>query len=188
MASIETNSKIDLISKALVLCGETPLNTLSDDRYGATVGSNLFEILYENELQSNRWRFATKKKALSRLVATPLNQWAYKYQLPSDMLLPIGMYPVDLDYEIYEDELYTDRSSVELDYMFKPEVTSCPAYFTTMMVYALARDMIKPITESDQAHELMQKKYEMQRNRALYADAQGRPAKDAFHSPFTAVR
>lgn len=99
MASIETNSKIDLISKALVLCGETPLNTLSDDRYGATVGSNLFEILYENELQSNRWRFATKKKALSRLVATPLNQWAYKYQLPSDMLLPIGMYPVDLDYQ-----------------------------------------------------------------------------------------
>lgn len=73
--SIETNTKIGLISKALILCGEKPLQSLSDDRYGATVGANLFELIYENELQSNRWRFACTKRALNRLVDVPLNQW-----------------------------------------------------------------------------------------------------------------
>lgn len=186
--AIETNSKIDLISKALILCGEKPLNSLSDERYGATVGSNLFEMLYENELQSNRWRFAMTKTSLSKLVAVPLNQWKNAFQLPPDMLLPIGIFPVDLNYEIYADRIYTDRETVELDYMFKPVVTSTPAYFATLMTFALAQHFIKPITESDTAVKIMEKKYERQRGIALYADAQGRPAKATFSDPFVNIR
>lgn len=185
--SIETASKIDLISWALILIGETPLTSLSDNRYGAVVGSNLFETLYEAEIQSNRWRFAMRKDSLSRLVDVPLNQWQYAYQLPSDMLLPIGVYP-KAPYEIYATHLYTDQSTVELDYMFKPAVSAIPAYFALLMVYALARDMVKPITESDSGVQIMTQKYNAQRNRALYADAQGRPSQMIFESPFTDVR
>lgn len=183
-ASIETQTKIGLISKALVLIGEKPLNSLSDDRYGATVGANLFEIIYENELQSNRWRFACTKRALSQLVAAPLNEWQYAYQLPTDMLLPIGVYP-RAPYEIYATHLYTDQSSVELDYMFKPDVSSVPAYFGQLMVYALARDMVKPITESEAAVQSFTAKYNSQRARAMFADAQGRPNSAIVDSPFT---
>jgi len=56
------------------------------------------------------------------------------------------------------------------------------------MTYALAKDMIKPITESDKAMELMEKKYALQRDKAMFADAQGRPSKPVMHSPFTDVR
>jgi hypothetical protein len=184
---IETHSKIDLISKALILCGEPPLNSLSDDRYGATVGANLFELLFENELASNRWRFCCKKGALSRLVDAPLNEWAYAYQLPTDMLLPIGVYPPQ-PYEIYASHLYTNASEVEMDYMFKPAITACPAYFCTLMTYALARDMIKPMTESDQARLLMVQAYNRQRAIAQYADAQGRPSRPIYSSPFVEAR
>ncbi len=186
--AIETNTKIGLISKALVLCGEAPLNSLSDNRYGAEVGANLFELLYENELQSNIWRFAMTKGALSQLVAAPLNKWTFAYQLPPDMLLPLGIWPVDLQYEIYGDRIYTDRSSVELDYMFKPKITAVPAYFATLLTFSLAQHFIKPITESDKAVQIMTEKYFHQRALALHADAQGRPAKTVVHSPFTDVR
>lgn len=184
---IETHSKISLISKGLVLLGEKPLQSLNDQRYGATVGNNLFELIYETELQSNRWRFAMKKGALSQLVAEPLNEWQYAFQLPSDMLLPITTYPSS-NYEIYADRIYTNNSAVELDYMFKPELSSIPAYFALLMSYALARDMVKPITESDNGVELWQGKYNRQRNMALFADAQGRPNKPITDSPFTQVR
>lgn len=187
MASIETQTKIGLISKALILCGEPPLSALTDDRYGATVGSNLFELIYESELQSNRWRFACGKIALSQLVATPLNEWQYAYQLPSTMLLPLGVYPAQ-PYEIYADRVYTNATSFELEYMFKPDISACPAYFTELLVYALAKDMIKPITESDNALQLMTAKYNVQRARAQFADAQGRPNKPIVDSPFLAVR
>ena len=182
--AIETPSKIGLISKALILIGEQPLTSLTDNRYGATVGSNLFEMLYEAELQSNRWRFAMTKGSLSQLVAEPLNEWQYAYQLPTDMLLPIGVWP-RVAYEIYADHLYTDASSVQLDYMFKPDVSDIPAYFATLMTYALAKDMVKSITESDTAVTIMTNKYNMQRARAMYADAQGRPSKMVIDSPFT---
>jgi hypothetical protein len=184
---LETSSKIKIISDALILCGEKPLNSLSDDRYGATVGANLFEVIYEEELQSNRWRFACKKGALSQLVAVPLNQWQRAYQLPSDMLLPIGVYPKQL-YEIYSTRIYTNASSVELDYMFKPEITALPAYFRLLLTYRMAKDMIKPITESDTAFDRKVKEYNTQRARAMFADAQGRPSQPILDNPFTDVR
>lgn len=185
--AIETSSKISIISKALVLCGEAPLNSLSDNRYGATVGSNLFEVIYENELQSNRWRFCCTKKQLTQLLASPLNEWQFAFQLPSDMLLPIGSFP-KTKYEIYGDRVYTNQSTFALEYMFKPEVNQMPAYFSLLMSYALARDMIKPLSESDQGVQVMEIKYNRQRNRALYADAQGRPNRPIDDSPFTFVR
>jgi hypothetical protein len=184
---IETQTKIGIISGALVLLGEKPASALTEDRYGVTVGANLFEVIYENEIQSNRWRFACAKGALSRLVDVPLNEWQYAYQLPSDMLLPIGVYPHS-SYEIYADHLYTNASRVEMDYMFKPEISEIPAYFALLMHYALAKDMIKPLTESDNGIDAMTQKYVMQRDRALFADAQGRPNKPIRHSPFTQVR
>lgn len=184
---IETPTKIKLISDALVLLGEKPASSLTENRFGVTVGANLFERIYENELQSNRWRFAITKGALSRLVAEPLNEWTYAYQLPSAMLLPIGVYP-SVRYEIYADHLYANASSIEMDYMFKPEVSELPAYFSMLLTYALARDMVKSITESDNGVQIFQQKYVMQRDRAMFSDAQGRPNKPITHSPFTAVR
>lgn len=185
--SIETHSKIGLISKALILCGEKPLQSLSDDRYGATVGANLFEMLYEAEVQSNRWRFSMKKGALSRLNVDPLNEWRYVYQMPTDMLLLIGMtYPKP--YEIYGQHMYTDATSVEIEYQFKPEIDRIPAYFALLMTYVLAKDMVSPITENEDKHRMMQAKYLPQRDRALFADAQSRPARRIIDSPFTDVR
>ena len=185
--SIETQSKISIISKALVLCGETPLNALSDDRYGATVGGNLFELLYESELQSNRWRFAMKKGACSQLNVTPLNEYQYAYQLPSDLLLLVGAYP-STAYEVYGDRIYSNNSSCEIEYMFKPEVSQLPAYFSLLMTYAMARDMINPITESVDKQTKMNQKYVAQRDRAMFADAQARPNRPIASSPFTDVR
>ena len=185
--AIETNTKIGLISKALILCGEKPLESLNDDRYGATVGANLFEMIYENELQSNRWRFAMEKRALSRVNETPANEYQYSYQIPTNCLLPIGVYP-RMAYEIYGNKIYTNATAVTLEQLTKPEVTSVPAYFATLMTYALAKNMVKPITESDQAEINMTKRYNMQRATAMYADAQARPARPIQDSPFTDVR
>lgn len=186
--AIETPSKISLISKALILLGEEPLDSLTDNRYGAKVGSNLFEIFYENEVQSGAWRFCEKKRALSRLVDVPLNEWKYVYQLPTDMLLPRGVWPRSARYEIYGKHLYADAATLDLDYLYKPDVDQIPAYFALLMVYKLAADMAKPITESDAHAKKWDKAYALQRGIALYADAQGRPTKPIQDSPFVDVR
>jgi hypothetical protein len=186
--AIESHSKISIISKALILLGEQPLNSLSDDRYGATVGANLFEIHFENELQGNPWRFASKKKALSRLNLEPLNQYRYVFQLPSDCLIVSHVYP-RTDYEIFGAHLYANQSSVDLDYRFKPEVSALPSYFALYLAYALAKDMVNPITEGAATKvQVFTGKYNQQRSVALYADAQARPSKPIQDNPFVQVR
>jgi hypothetical protein len=200
-APIVTQTKLSWISAALVLCGEKPMNSLTDNRYGAAVGAALFDMTYENELQSNRWRFAAKKAALAQLNGVPPNEWMYAFQLPTDMLLPIGIWGVgpDRTYEIYSNVIYTNITSnpgpvnatapvLTFDYLYKPDPSACPSYFSLLMTYALARDMIKPITESDNAVTIMTGKYNRQRSQAMYADAQGRPNRPIQNNPFVQVR
>jgi hypothetical protein len=198
---IINQTKLSMINAALILCGEPAMNSLTDKRYGAQVGAALFDMLYETELQSNRWRFACKKAQLSQVNVTPPNEWQYCFQLPTDMLLPIGFWGVspDRSYEIYSDKIYTNLTSnpgavnatapvLTFDYMFKPDPATVPSYFALMITYALARDMIKPITESDTARTLMSTAYNQQRAKAMYADAQGRPNRPIQHNPFVQVR
>lgn len=198
---IVSQTKLSWISAALVLAGEKPLNSLTDPRYGSSVGAAIFDMSYEDELTSNRWRFACKKGQLARVNNTPPNEFQYVYQLPTDCLLPIGFWGVgpDRSYEIYGNLLYTNVTSnpgpinsttpvLTFDYMFKVDPSSCPSYFGLLMTYKLARDFIKPITESDTAANAMNIKYNMQRSRAQFADAQGRPNRPLQHTPFTSVR
>lgn len=200
-APIVTQTKLSICSTALVLCGEKPMSSLTDNRYGASVCAALFDMVYENELTSNRWRFACKKAQLAQLNVTPPNEWMYAFQLPTDMLLPIGFWGVGPDrlYEIYSDVIYTNVTSnpgpinsttpvLTFDYMFKPDVSTVPSYFSLLVSYALARDAIKPITESDTAAQAMMMKYNRQRGVAMYADAQGRPNRPVQQNPFVQIR
>lgn len=198
---IVNQTKLSMLSAALVLTGEKPLNSLTDNRYGAAVGAALFDVVYENELQSNRWRFACKKAQLAQVNTTPPNEWQFCFQLPTDMLLPIGFWGMgpDRSYEIYGNVIYTNVTSnpgplnssspvLTFDYLFKPDPATVPSYFSLLVIYALARDMIKPITESDTSANAMKMKYETQRSRAMFMDAQGRPNRQLQHNPFVQVR
>jgi hypothetical protein len=198
---IINQTKLSLLSAAAVLCGEKPLNSLTDQRYAASVGAALFDMTYENELQSNRWRFACKKDQLSQVNSIPINEWRFCFQLPPDMLLPIGFYGLGPDrlYDIYADVIYTNVSSgpgpsgttsqiLVFDYMFKPDPATIPSYFALLVSLALAKLMVKPITESDSAQTKLEQAYNVQRGRAMYADAQGRPNRPLQNQPFTEVR
>lgn len=198
---IVTQTKLSLISAAVVLCGEKPMNSLTDNRYAAAVGAAMFDMVYENEVQGNRWRFACKKAQLSQVNTTPPNEWQYCFQLPTDMLLPIGFFAAGIDrtYEIYSNVIYTNIKSnpgpinatapvLTFDYMFKPDPATVPSYFSLLVTYALAKDMIKPITDSDSAQVRMEQKYNVQRSKAMFNDAQGRPNRPLQHNPFTSVR
>jgi hypothetical protein len=185
--SIETQSKISLISQACVLAGEEPVQSLTEDRYCVTVLANLFELRYEALLQSNRWRFAMKKGAFSRLNVEPLNEYRYAYQIPTDCLLLIGP-TYRCDYEIYGDRVYTNNASFEAEYMFKPSIVKLPAHFSLLLVYSLAKDALNPITENDTRVDAMTTKYKIQRNESMFADAQSRPNRSLNANPFTDVR
>ena len=198
-APIVNQSALQMMSNALVLCGEKPLTSTTDPRYGTLVMTGgLFDMVYENELQSNPWRFSCKKATLSQLTAVPVNEWQYAFQIPTDCLSVLGLWGVGPDklYDIYADKIYTNITSnpgvtpatLTLDYQFKPDPGTVPSYFSLLVTLALTQFAAKPITENDTARTAWTQAYNVQRARAMFADAKQRPNRPLQHKPFLQVR
>jgi hypothetical protein len=180
-------TSISMCSNALLLIGHGTISSFTEGGAGATVAANLYPTTYENLLTLFRWRFATAKRDLSRLTATPLNEWTYAYQLPADYLVGIKTWPQS-DFEIYEDKLYSNLTAVALDFIFKPDESRLPPWFVKLLEFALAAQFAIPITDSSTKAEEYRAFYDEQFRRARFVDAQARPNDVILDSPFTEVR
>ena len=148
MSSVQNYTSIDLASNALLLIGEETISSFTDDSTAALVAANLYEPTYESLLTLHPWRFASSKATLSRLTATPVNEWSYAYQLPADFLVAQHIDDATEKYQIYGNKLYSDNTTIVLDYTYKPDESLLPAYFAELLEYRLAAVFAIPITES----------------------------------------
>ena len=178
---------ISMCSNALLLIGHGTISSFTEGGAGAEVASNLYDSTYENLLTLHRWRFAMAKAQLARLTSTPLNEWSYAFQLPSNYLVVIKTNP-NIDYEIYEDKLYANVQEVAIDYLFKVNETRLPPYFIKLVEFHLAAQFAIPVTDNSTKAEEYRKMYEDQLRRAKFIDSQARPNDAVVDSPFVEVR
>ena len=174
-------------SNALLRIGHNEINSFSDAGAGAKIASNIYNIIYENELTIHPWRFAIGKVALSQLVAAPLNEWERAYQLPGDLLTVIQVYP-RTEFELYEDKLYANVDTVEIDYLFKPTETTLPPYFVKLMELRLASEFAVSVTHNRTLAETYKIMADEQFLLATNTDSRQRPNVAISSSPFTEVR
>ena len=180
-------SKIQLSSNALIMLGANPISSFTEDSAEATIASNLYETSYLSILSSFDWNFAKKKATLARLSETPTNKYKYKFQIPSDLLRLITTYPIS-NYEILGDNLFTDSSTVDIDYIYKVTEDMFPAFFLKSFEYYLAVQFAIPITEDLNKIDVMQKLYEKESRRARFNDSQEQPTKAIDNKPYIDVR
>ena len=180
------NSKEDIVSQALLLIGEAPISSFSEGT-GGLVASNMYDTARDDMLTEYRWRFATGKHELSRLTTAPINEWKYAFQMPTDLLLMIRTYPQS-KFEVYEDKIYSNSHTLEIDYIFRPDVGSFPAYFVKALSYKLAMEFALSITNNQALSEMMERRYISQIRKAKYNDAQGRTNSAIADRPWINIR
>lgn len=180
-------SKVSICSNALILLGDAPISSFEDPGAGATTASNLYESSYHNILSMHRWRFASKKSPLSRFSDAPLNQYQYQYQIPTDCIAIITVYPVG-DYEIYDDRIYSNSSSIDLDYVYRIDESKLPLWFAKTMEFYLAMQFAIPVTGNSSRLGEMQQLFTQQLRSAKNIDSTIRPNAGVFDSPFTSIR
>lgn len=182
-------SKIDLISRALLLTGHDTINSLSQPGRVARVAINLYDDAKESELKNADWTFAHFKVQLSKLVAEPIDEFESQYQLPSDLLKVIYIKP-RVRYKIYEgDKLYTNETgTIFLDYVANVSEARMPGDFSRMLELALASDYGIPIREGFTTSQLLRQRYDIARRRALQNDASQQPLDPIRSNPFIAAR
>ncbi len=178
---------ISMSSNALLLIGDTTINSFTDPGAGARAAANLYHVVYEDAITSHSWRFAMKKVVLSQLLAPPLNEWRTAFQLPADVMLVYRVYP-RTRYEIYEDKIYTNQSKFEIDYWFKPAETTLPPYFVKYMQYLLAAEFAISVTDNRTLAQMFAEAADKQRLVAMNRDAQGRTNVAIQSAPFIEVR
>ncbi len=180
-------SDVQIASNALILLGDEPISSFNDTGAGAKAAANLYESSYLSILKSHRWNFATKKATLARLTETPTNEFAYQFQLPTDLVLLITTYPVST-YRILEDKLYSDSLTIEVDYIYRVEEAKLPGYFIKAFEYYLATQLSIPVTEDLNKHDLIRQMFERESRSARYADAQSQPSVGIIDTPYIVER
>jgi hypothetical protein len=176
MSAVQNYTSIDLASNALLLIGEETISSFTDDSTAALVAANLYELTFESLLTLHPWRFASKQATLSRLTDTPVTEWSYAYQLPADFMVAQHIDDGNEMYQIYGDKLYSNNTSIILDYTFKPDESFLPAYFAELLEYRLASVFAIPITESTSKGEYYASLAIRQMTKAKTIDSQMSPS------------
>lgn len=184
---MNTSTAIEICSRALILLGHNPISSFDEAGAGATVANAMYESSLNSLLQSHRWNFTKKKASLNRLVAAPLNEYSYQYQLPTDYLNIIKVSD-NSDYEIYQDKIYSDQTSLDIDYVFRPDETQFPPLFTETLEFYLASKFAIPVTDSKTNAEVYLGFYNQQIKKAKAVDAQSVPAYQLNNTEYLAIR
>jgi hypothetical protein len=180
-------SDIDIASNALQEIGAKSISSFDDPGAGAAVAKALYERITRALLTKTYWGFALKKQQLNRLSQTPLNEFKYAHQIPTDCLKVQRTYP-RIYYKIYRDLIYSDSIDVEIDYIFRVDTTLFPAYFELALTYKLASEFALAVTDNEQKNLIYEEKFRQALADAFAADAQQYPQRGILDSPFTDVR
>lgn len=149
-------NKEEIANRALQKIGAASLASFDDETPQANAVKAIYKSLIQNLLTKGNWHFCTKKQQLTRLDETPVNEWTYSYEIPTDLLNLRSLYNAGqvsvvsvMDYEVFEQRrIYSDESELYADYITYTDESYWPYYFVEFVIAALASELAFPITRS----------------------------------------
>lgn len=184
-------SVVQIASNALLLLGDKPINSFSDDSDRALLASNLWDNARQSVLRGHPWNCAIKRVALAPDVEAPAFDWSYQHSLPGDCLrvLFVGQREAPDEYKIEGRKILADTNPVYLEYIFDNEdVASWDSLLVEAMQRYLAFAMAYPITKSNTTRDSMYQEYEKILRQARAVDGQENQNEMAGDSPLLSVR
>ncbi len=169
-------SALVLCSRALLKLGAAPVASLEEGTAEAEIAANLYPHVRDAMLSAHPWSFATGQASLPRLVAKPVADYAFAFQLPPGFLRALsagsGGAGRGISYRIHESRLHADSQAVTLTYVFRPEEADFPPFFTEALVARLSAEFCLPLTESTGRAETLYRLAEQSLRAARLADSQ----------------
>lgn len=169
-------SKVDIVNLALTLLGATRINSLTDNSESARKMNESYDLIRRELLRSHPWNFAIKRQQLSILAETPLFEYTYKFQLPSDCLRMIKLTTGEVtvrDYYIENRQVCCDEGTLYIRYIADITDTELfDAAFVTCFAARLASELAHAFANDKNLMQLMYELYEKKLRLAKAMDAQ----------------
>jgi len=156
MATGDTDIKI--CSDALLMLGAAPISSFTEGTDESNICDRIYPDVKIKTLASYPWSFSFKKVQLARLITTPVNEYKYEYQMPSDMIArPRAVYDTNTtyasprrDYVIQGDKVLTNYEKVYIDYQYNVPEYALPHFFVQLLKYQMAWHLAMPITDQNE--------------------------------------
>lgn len=143
-------SDVEIANDALVRLGAEKINSLSEDSENARKVSGIWKISRDKVLVAHPWGFATYRKALEKLSATPAYDLSVYFQYPSNCLRIYEVWPKYANWKREEGSMIaSDTDPLYCRYIKRVEdVALWSMGFVTAFTGRLASDLAYPITNS----------------------------------------
>jgi hypothetical protein len=168
-------SAVELCSNALLLLGQTTINSFDDDSERATLMANLWPNARNAILRMHPWNCAIKRVALAPEVTAPAFDWTYSFVLPGDWLrtLDVGEDGDDCEFKMEGGKILADSNPLYLRYIFRNEnVATWDALLVQAATAYMAMQAAYPITKSASMMEAMKVLYQSALRDARTTDGQ----------------
>lgn len=169
-------SQVDICNLALTRVGAATITSLTDGTREANLCNILYDEVAEEVMAEGAWSTCTFRATLNQTTNTPVYEYTYEYQLPTNprilkFLEVQDDRSLDITYDIEEDKLLTDEGSVKVKYIgFLEDPGSYGAYLKAAIVSRLSHELAYTITGSASVAEKMWQRYQVDLRKGLAQD------------------
>ena len=184
-------SQIQICNLALRHIAEQPIASLDEASEPANVLTDVFDFVYQEELRSYPWRWASETATLAEIASEEPPDFAYVHQLPADYLMMqkildkisgetlydiwdelYGRYTLrQSEYEIRQGKLYSNWSDVDIKYTkLMSDYSKLDSTFVIAFSWRLAYEIAAALTSRDGLRERAYQQYQIEINKARGAN------------------
>lgn len=175
-------SKVGIWNTALQRLGTRRVDTDTEDTAEAEALEAVYDDALAEVLEAHPWSFARKAVQLSRLVATPVEVWAYFYALPADLVSIIRVSDGTDNCEVFtgpsipyerqdDDRIATDAEAVYLAYIYaSTDPNLWTPSFRSALAWKLATEVAYQLAESTTKTDWCESKYQTELMKAKSLD------------------
>lgn len=148
---------ISICSSALVLLGDDPIASFSEDTDAARIAATRYPTLRDRIIGSHPWRCMMTKKELTRDAAGPIGEWRNSYIIPgeaSSASAQAAFSSPGVDelpaksWEIFGQRIYSNYERMLADFVVIKTENEWPGWFADLMMYCFMADVAFAVTDS----------------------------------------
>lgn len=161
-----------ICNNALLLLGNNPITSLSEQSKAARLCSQFYQQTIDATLRAYTWNKATaRSEPLAAELSGPSFGFAFKYPLPPDCLRVLGMSNEGYKFKIEGDYILTDVSECKISYIKRIAAASMDPLMIDAASARLAATIAFPLSNSVSAADAMWTLYKDKLDEAQTIDA-----------------
>lgn len=175
-------SEVAICNAALAKVSNNRIASLSEGSTAGDLCNEMYERIRDRLLRRHIWNFNKKRVKLAQLAQTPVFGWTHAYQLPSDWVRNIAVYPDPAginpthDYEVEGRTIAADHADIYLVYGARvTDPNDFDEMFREALAYALAVELAVPLAKSATLRDRMNEAFESYVMEAQTIDGQDDP-------------